>query len=62
MNRRADAAAAGQKRFHAAEPCKRDGDTERYTVNGACITCSKARSAEQYRKFQDLLKKIRAKV
>lgn len=48
MNRRHDAAARGAKQFAAATPCKRDNDVMRYTVNGACVTCAKRRSASDY--------------
>ena len=42
---RLEAAQKGE-RFFTAKPCKRDGDTRRYTAGGQCVTCSKRRSAQ----------------
>lgn len=61
MNRRHQAAASGAKQFAAATPCKKDGDLMRYTVNGACVTCAKARSANDYSAMRAAFKAAQAK-
>jgi len=55
MNRRTEAATKGERFFHSAKPCKKDGTTERYTTSGACVVCNKKLAADRYRMFRDLL-------
>lgn len=54
MNRREEAAAKGE-RFFTSKPCKRDGDTRRYTASSHCVTCSKRRGADQAQKIAALI-------
>lgn len=56
MNLRTEAATRGDKQFTAAQPCKRDGDVMRYTVNGVCVSCAKKRAGEDYKRFRAALK------
>ncbi len=59
MNR-LEAAAAGERFYTARKPCKRDGDTQRYTAAAQCVTCSKRRSAEVAAKVAGLIKGAKA--
>jgi len=52
---RHDAALAGLRTFDARNPCKRDGTYARYTINGVCIACAKARSRREHEHYRALL-------
>lgn len=54
-SRRRTAAQAGERFFTSAKPCKRDGSQQRYTVNGVCVQCAKARAAKDYAMYRGLL-------
>ncbi len=53
--KRLDAATAGMRIYDAEKPCKKDGTTQRYTTNGACVACCKKDSAGRYSHFKALL-------
>ena len=55
---RTEAAKAGE-RFFTAKPCKRDGDTRRYTANRGCPTCAKASSAAENSEIRALIAEAR---
>ncbi len=55
MSKRLEAATAGLRIYDAANPCKKDGTTQRYTTNGACVVCQKKASAARYGEFRALL-------
>lgn len=46
---RADARAAGLKRFYLGTPCPHGHVDERKVVNGACLACHRERFAQSYR-------------
>ena len=54
MNRK-DAATAGSKFFDSRNPCVRDGTTQRYTINGVCVACAKARSRREHEHYRELI-------
>ena len=54
MNRQ-EAALAGSKVFDSRTPCKRDGTTQRYTTNGVCCACAKARSKSEHESYRRLV-------
>ena len=54
MNRK-EAAVAGSKFFDSRNPCVRDGTTQRYTINGVCCACAKARSRREHAHYRGLL-------
>lgn len=58
-NVRREAAKLGERFFASATACKRCDGTQRYTVNGACVACNRARAAKDYAVFRDLLKAAR---
>jgi hypothetical protein len=45
---RSEARARGEKFFADATPCPICGDDERYTTNGACVTCARQRGMQRY--------------
>ena len=54
MNRQ-EAAVAGEKFFDSRTPCKRDATTQRYTINGVCVACAKARSRREHEHYRALI-------
>lgn len=50
------AAKKGERKY-IGNPCRVCGNTERYTINGACIACSKNARKKDMDKVRELLKK-----
>lgn len=55
IDQRRAAAAAGQSRFNTGKACKRGHFADRYTVNGACTECLKAKTVIQVAVSRELV-------
>lgn len=49
-------AAKKGKRKYVGTPCKVCGSTERYTLNGGCVACTKSKRRKDVDKVRELLK------
>lgn len=52
------AAEKGQRKY-VGNPCRVCGSTERYTINGACVACSKRARKKDMDKVRELLEQAK---
>jgi hypothetical protein len=52
---RREALAAGRQKYRRVKPCAKCGCMVRYTLNGACVECTKQRSRDAYREARRML-------
>jgi hypothetical protein len=50
-----DIAARNGKRKYDGKPCKTCGETERYTINCACVACTLAANKKETDRIKELL-------
>ncbi len=53
---RLEAAHKGEKRY-SGKPCLEHANAKRYTINGACVECTRERRAKRGDEIRELLKR-----